>query len=179
MGIGRARAEALTDLSRTLDQPAYHAPHTPVTAFAERIKREVCVRDAASPVAIEALMLEMLVSGFRESTKREKNCPLWLSQVQEKIHAEFQGQLALTELATDAGVHPVHLSRTFRRHFGCSIAEYQRKLRLEWARAKLVRSDEPIGRIAIDAGFADHSEFTRRFVDATGATPSQFRLGYR
>jgi len=179
MGIGRRRAESLSDLSRTLNEPAYHAPRAPVTAFAERIRREIGVGDAASPIAIEALMLELLVSGFRGSTRREKTCPPWLSRVREKVHSEFHGQLVLTELAKDAGVHPVHLSRTFRRHFGCTIAEYQRRLRIEWARAKLVRSDESIGRIAIDAGFADHSEFTRRFVDQTGATPSQFRLGYR
>jgi AraC family transcriptional regulator len=175
MGIGRRRTESVG----ALNEPTYHAPRAPLTSFAERIRREIIVPDAATPLAVEALMLEMLVSGVRTESKRELACPTWLSRVRERIHSDFRRNLVLTELAAGADVHPVHLSRTFRRYFGCSIADYQRRLRLEWARARLVGSDVPIGRIAIEAGFSDHSEFTRRFVDQTGATPSQFRLGYR
>jgi AraC family transcriptional regulator len=158
-----------------LDQPAYHQPHAPVTAFAEMIHREMTVNDTATPLAVEALMLELVTSAIRSHPQRERRVPGWLVRARERIHSEFRSSISLQSLSVEAGVHPVHLSRTFRRHFGCSIAEYQRRLRLEWARGRLMVGDEPVGRIAVEAGFADHSEFTRRFVDATGVTPSRFR----
>ena len=175
MGIGSERTSDLRAHSAVLDNPSYHAPRTPATVFAERVMREMLRNDSATPLAIEALMLELLASGSRKFRKAESRSPAWLARVRERIDAEFRCRLSLESLALDAGVHPVHLSRTFRRYFGCSIAQYQRSLRLEWATAQLMSGDNPLSRIAVDAGFADHSEFTRRFTEANGVTPSRYR----
>lgn len=175
MGIGDERWRAVQPRSTVLDHPAYHQPHAPVTAYAEMIHREMRVNDTATPLAVEALMLELVTSAMRSHPRSDRRMPTWLPRIRERIHSEFRRSISLQVLSADAGVHPVHLSRTFRWHFGCSIAEYQRRLRLDWARARLVTGDEPVGRIAVEAGFTDHSEFTRRFVDATGVTPSRFR----
>jgi len=120
-------------------------------------------------------MLEMLTIGVRSYGTTEKRLPQWLVRTREMIEAEFRKPLSVASLAVEANVHPVHLSRTFRHHFNRSIADYQRHLRLEWARTRLLTGEEPVGRIAIEAGFADHSEFTRRFVELHGVTPSNFR----
>ena len=39
----------------------------------------------------------------------------------------------------------------------------------------LVESDEPLREIAVGAGFAHQSHFTRVFKEATGVTPAEFR----
>jgi len=39
---------------------------------------------------------------------------------------------------------------------------------------RLLRSEAPIARIAVDVGFADQSHLTRRFQRAFGITPGQF-----
>jgi transcriptional regulator GlxA family with amidase domain len=36
-------------------------------------------------------------------------------------------------------------------------------------------AERSIGRIALDAGFADHSDFSRHFSATTGVTPTQYR----
>lgn len=178
MGIGDDRSSDFRTRSSVLDRPSYHAPRAPATVYAERVLREMMRNDTATPLAIEALMLELLTSGAR-GFRAESRVPAWLVEVRERVDQEFRSSLSLVSLAIDAGVHPVHLSRTFRRTYGRSIVQYQRDLRLDWATAQLISGDNPISRIAVDAGFADHSEFTRRFTDSKGVTPSRFRACYR
>ena len=69
---------------------------------------------------------------------------------------------SLTELAAEAGVHPGHLARAFRQRFGLTVCQYSRSLRLEWAASQLA-GDATLVEVALQAGFADQSHFTREF----------------
>ena len=83
------------------------------------------------------------------------------------------------EVARDAGVHPVHLARTFRRFFGCTPAEYLRSRRVEQA-ALLVRvTQRPLAEIALECGFFDQSHLTRAFARVLGVSPAAYRRRYR
>jgi AraC family transcriptional regulator len=72
-------------------------------------------------------------------------------------------------------VHPAHLSRAFRTYFKVSVGSYVRRLRLDWAREELARSTTSLATVALAAGFADQSHFTRAFKRHTGLTPQRFR----
>ena len=74
-----------------------------------------------------------------------------------------------------AGVHPVHLARTFRREYGVTVGEYARALRLDWAQALLSDPDLSLAEVAAGAGFADQSHFTRAFRAYAGVTPGRYR----
>lgn len=99
----------------------------------------------------------------------------WLGLVRDKLIDEFRANHSLAELAELAGVHPVHLSREFQRWFGCSIAEFVRRIRIRHVQRMLRNTALPIAQVADDAGFADQAHLTRMFKRATGTTPSQFR----
>ena len=71
--------------------------------------------------------------------------------------------MRLADLARELAVHPAHLARAFRGQFGTSVGGYVRRLRLDWAAAELERSDTALAAIALAAGFADQSHFTRIF----------------
>jgi AraC family transcriptional regulator len=81
----------------------------------------------------------------------------------------------LQQVATEAGVHPAHLARVFRRHHRCTIGSYLRRLRLDAACRQLVSGERPLADIALAAGFADQSHFSRLFRAATGVTPTHYR----
>jgi AraC family transcriptional regulator len=83
--------------------------------------------------------------------------------------------LRCTDLALEAGVHPVHLARVFRARHGISPGEYLRRRRLDWAAHRLAESAVPIADIALEAGFADQSHLTRSFHRWMGLTPLQYR----
>jgi AraC family transcriptional regulator len=104
--------------------------------------------------------------------------PPWLGPVIAALRerALSPGPLHAADLAPLASVHPVHLARVFRKHAGCSIGEYARRLRLDRAAERLeTEGDAPIARVAIDAGFSDQAHFTRAFRARVGVPPARFR----
>jgi AraC family transcriptional regulator len=123
---------------------------------------------------VEAHILEMLgaITGFEAS---ENKAPRWFGGVKERLHEGFREPLRMRDLAREAGVHPVHLARAFRKMEKRTPGEYQQGLQVR-AACELLRDLEwPLAVIAAECGFADQSHFTRVFRKMTGTTPAQFR----
>jgi AraC-like DNA-binding protein len=145
--------------------------------LAWRLAAELRASDTAAPLAAEGLALELLAATRRDarSRRRATGAPSWLDAAEELLRTRLCDCVPLRELADLVGVHPVHLARVFRVHYGVSVGEYGRRLRLEWAAAEVARSDTPLAVIAARAGFADQSHFTRLFRQRIGATPGAYR----
>lgn len=146
--------------------------------------REFCSMDAASPLAIEALALEMAVETARHRKHLDdatagagKKPPPWLLQATDLLHDRLAEPLSLGDIARTVGVHPVHLARVFRRHHRCTVGEYVRRLRVGLACSQLTHSSASLSEIALAAGFPDQSHFSRVFKRVTGLTPGTFRAG--
>jgi AraC family transcriptional regulator len=149
-----------------------------LTRLAARLHREFGEKDAAAQLAMEGLILEVLADVCRQQdadTQTPTRRPRWLDSVIELLHAHFTENPSLDEVAVAVGVHPAHLARMFRRHQGCSVGDYLRKLRLEQARRELLSPDTPLVEIAATAGYSDQSHFTAAFKRHTGMTPGEFR----
>ena len=148
-----------------------------VTAVATRVVREMKCDDAASTIAVEGLVLELLAVATRAHSRDTvvKRGPPWARQARELIHDRFNKSIRITDIAAAVEVHPIHLARVFREHFGESVCEYQRRLRLEWAADRLANSDEPLAKVATRAGFSDQSHLTRVFKSYSGLTPAEYR----
>ena len=146
--------------------------------LAESVSRELAAPDALTPLAIEALVLDLLVELGRAEVRR-RAAPGWLATLRALLEAEFRRPLALGDVAARVGVHPSHVARVFRRHFGVSLGEYVRRLRVEHVARALTTTSTPLAQVAADAGFADQSHMTRAFSLATGCTPARFRARAR
>lgn len=101
--------------------------------------------------------------------------PAWLGRVKEALDDAPNAGVTVRALARMAGVHPVSVSRSFRRHYGQTITEYRRRARLRRAAACIARSRVSLSRTAHEAGYADHAHLCREFRRAIGLTPSEFR----
>jgi AraC family transcriptional regulator len=101
--------------------------------------------------------------------------PLWLVDLHDRLRDEPDGVGGLRELAEAAGVHPGHLTRAFRAHFGCPPSAFLRWRRLVAARRRIATSDEPLAAVAHACGFADQPHMTRWFRRAFGVTPARLR----
>jgi len=140
-------------------------------AFAARFLVELREPDDLSPLAVDALLTELLVAAAREPAR----AGAWLERVHERLLDAYAARITLAELAADAGVHPAHLARAFRRQYGASIGEFVRRLRIERACALLADGDTPQAEIALDAGFSSQSHFAVAFRRVTGVTPGRYR----
>ena len=146
-----------------------------VAELAVRIFRESRIKDSVAPIIVEGLMLEMLGYASRSLVRPPARVPSWLSQARDLLHGHFNNQLNLMEIANSVGVHPTHLSRTFKKHYRTTMGEYLRQLRLDWATSQLSETEESIAQIAAAAGFYDQSHFSHLFKERTGFTPAEFR----
>ncbi len=144
--------------------------------LANRMVREFHADDDVAPLAIEGVLLEILAESARaigEGTG--SNAPSWLRRVRETLEDSYLLAPSLAELAGIAGVHPVHLSREFRKHYQSTIGEYIRKRRIEHASHLLANTSTPLSEIALQCGFSDQSHFCAMFKSHTGLTPAKFR----
>jgi len=147
-----------------------------ISWLGHRIYREFDRMDALSALAIEGLILEILVNASRdESSSREQKSPRWLEQAKEFLHAHFSESLVMEDVANAIGVHRVHLARVFRKKFGCTIGEYVRRLRVEFACRQISTTEAPLCQIALAAGFSDQSHLNKTFKDIFNLTPSEYR----
>lgn len=144
---------------------------------ARQLSREVRSPDAVSPIAVEALVLEMIAFAVRldESNRQGSRPPLWLAQARDLVHDRFLERLRIVDVAQAVAVHPSHLARTFREHFGVPLGTYIRRLRIEWAIHQVEETEDPLSGIAARGGFADQSHLTREFRRRTGLTPALYR----
>ena len=169
------RLELLRPFTRFLDS-INHFCDPQIGLLARRLSVEIGRPDDLTPLVSEALALELLtVAARRFEPARSEAVPLWLARVRARLDEGFVDRPTLEELSRIADVHPGHLTRTFRRHYGRSIGAHLRAVRLEWTARRLAASDEPLIGIAAAAGFADQSHCTRAFRQHFGCTPGQFR----
>ncbi len=124
---------------------------------------------------LEAHVFELLGAITRLDQSPEKTPPRWLTRVKDRLHAEFCERLRMRDLAREAGVHPVHLARAFRKFEKRTPGEYQQHLQIRAACELLGKPEWPLADIAAECGFADQSHFTRTFRRMAATTPLRFR----
>ena len=150
------------------------------THLVMRLYREFRNTDNLSPLVIEGLILEIMAESARHAVKETARIPArWLEAAREILHQNFSHHLKLQEIAEAVGVHPVHLAREFRRFHRCTVGEYVRRRRIEFACHQMVESDASISEIALACGFFDQSHFAKTFKLHTGTTPAAYRAAFR
>ncbi len=173
--VAPAVLNSLREYSLFLDQ-SLHSRRGSLAWLFIRLYDEFLQEDTASGLAIEGLVLEMLAAVSRtQSAASESAPPRWLHQAKEMLHEHFLDNLSLSDISQTVGVHPVHLSREFRRYYRSTVGEYIRQLRIEYACREMLNPDASLAEIASAAGFADQSHFARTFKRLLGKPPAAFR----
>jgi AraC family transcriptional regulator len=172
------RNDAAAHFNALLSQPGQmQSPE--ILPLALRIQRELRLPDDLTPLAVQHLGFELLVAAARAGRAADRKAPRWLIRTEEFLRASLHKPLSVHELSQVAGVHPAHLARVFRLHFGRGPASYVRALRLDEAAMRLAESSRPLADIAAAAGFADQSHFTRQFSKRLGISPARYRRLHR
>jgi AraC family transcriptional regulator len=172
--IDSARLAYLKERAIVFDSRASRRSVT-IDWLGHRLYDEFRQADTFSALALEGLVFEILAEASRARNTPHERSPHWLRQAEEYLHDNFTTSFAFEDIARTAGVHPVHLARVFRKTHGCTIGEYLRRLRLEFAARQIAAGEAPLGEIAIASGFADQSHLTNTFKARFGFTPSAYR----
>jgi AraC family transcriptional regulator len=141
-----------------------------------RMLHELHAPDDVTPLSLHGLAFELIAGVTRASRVRRARPPAWLERVDALLEDSFHERLSLTAIAASAGVHPVHLARTYRQHRHRTIGERIRDLRLEHACRLLATTRETVADIAQSCGFADQSHLARLMRLRLGVSPAGYRL---
>ena len=146
----------------------------PSRRLMRRIYEELRDGDDFSAAIMAGLTMELLASTARAASPRERRPPAWLRRALDEIEAA-DAMPSVAELASRAGVHPLHFARTFRRFQRCSPGEYLRRRRAERAAELILQTRLPLADVAQRSGFSDQSHLTRAMRRYFGATPARLR----
>ena len=115
-----------------------------------------------------------LIGSFDRMAPSDAGAP-WMQKLRSLLDERYAREFDIVALAGEVGVHPVHLSRTFRRLHKVSIGDYVHRRRVQQACRMLRDTQAPIAAIAEDLGYVDQSHFSRVFRSITGKTPGRYR----
>ncbi|MBV9718486.1 MAG: helix-turn-helix transcriptional regulator [Candidatus Eremiobacteraeota bacterium] len=112
------------------------------------------------------------IAGRRDFGGLVQAIPEWLNGARRIATNDRETNHSVISIAREVGIHPTHLSRSYRAFFGKSILQDLRDSRVAHAK-NLMFSGMPASQAAAQAGFADQSHMIKVFRTALGMTPAE------
>lgn len=98
-----------------------------------------------------------------------------MRDVLEYIDSHITDNISVLSVSERFNYNESYFCRKFKREVGCTVSQYIRTRRLEYAR-KLLETDKiSVKHISDICGFSDSAHFTRSFEKAYGISPSKYR----
>jgi len=115
--------------------------------------------------------------GALPATSRNTSpAPTWLARVREMIDSSDPLKpVPLSKLHKLVRIHPVHLTRQFKRQFGCTIREYMQYRRIRAAASLVAEGSLSLTEVAYQCAFADQAHFCRAFRSIAKLTARDYR----
>lgn len=101
-----------------------------------------------------------------------------IKKVTQFLEERIEDNVTIPELCAHIGIPQRKLERLFNRYVGCTVVQFYRFLRLQYARTLLVSTNMDIREISVASGFNSMSYFSHCFSKAFGRKPSQYRLAW-
>ncbi|EDP72123.1 transcriptional regulator, AraC family protein [Flavobacteriales bacterium ALC-1] len=137
-----------------------------------KIQNEMLDANTQNSAAIHSLLLQLITKGIDIS---EVGIPKWVTILNQLLHDNWNESMSLNQMSQIIGVHPITISKYFRKYFNCTLGEYQRKLKIEKSIELIKNSLMSLTEIAFFCGFTDQSHFIRNFKSMTGFLPKEFQ----
>ena len=166
VGLGFLRANHLTEAS--VENSVRKNPNAKLLML--KIYKEVFYSDDCSSASIKILLFDLIGDAHLSDHDR----PIWVGRIYELMNDRWNESLSLEDLAQASGVHPVTVSKYFRKYFGCTFGEYVRRVRIERSLSIIKNSSASLTEIGYECGFYDQSHFSRTFRRLTGFSPKSY-----
>ena len=139
------------------------------------------LRAAHAQTLLRAVLVELkriVLGEVREEahyTPSEQRTRQFIRQLSSSCEEKW----TLEKMAKQCGIRRTQLNKVFQKLTGGTPMEYLFRLRLERAKTLLRETDIKIVDIALECGYASSQYFSNTFKEATGTSPSNYRLHAR
>jgi AraC-like DNA-binding protein len=139
--------------------------------------------DETNQLFIDHMMLALTAhvaqtyGGLERVTESSRGglAPWQVRRACDRLESDLGGKLALQTIAAELGLSISHFSRAFRISTGLPPHQWLLHQRVKAAKQLMSVRDLPLSEIAISAGFANQSHFTRIFSALVGVSPGAWR----
>lgn len=140
-------------------------------------------QDETNQLFVDHMMLGLTAhvaqtyGGLQRVTKSTRGglAPWQMKQACERLESDLGGKLSLEQIAAEFDLSVSHFSRAFRVSTGLPPHQWLLRQRVKAAKQLMTVRDLPLSEIAMSAGFANQSHFTRVFSAAVGVSPAAWR----
>lgn len=94
------------------------------------------------------------------------------------LEGRIEDPTPVPRVCCELGVSQRKLERLFKRDIGCTIVQYSKLLRLQYARVLLSSTRMSIREVSAACGFNSMSYFSQSFLQAFGKKPSEYRQAW-
>ncbi|MEO1450568.1 MAG: helix-turn-helix transcriptional regulator [Bacteroidota bacterium] len=129
--------------------------------------------DLHTHTSIELLLLEILTGIHQDQKRLADKRPSWLDKLEILIYENRDNLLRTRDICAELGIHPVHLSRTFHKHYGITFGQYGREIRLNKAVNSILARRHRLTDIAYLAQYYDQSHMNAAFRKHFKTTPKK------
>lgn len=128
----------------------------------------------------QVLLQELLMKLTNERKERELTPQITVAErAAAYLRDRYRSVISYARLGEDIHFHPNYISKCMKQVYGCTPLEYVTKFRIEQAKLMLVYTNDPIGKVAEEAGFGSFPFFVRTFIKHTSFRPREYRMQFR
>jgi AraC-like DNA-binding protein len=142
----------------------------------------LCRPEEVNQLVVDHMMLALTAhvaatyGGLQPAEPARGGLAAWqIRRACDLLEADLDGKLSLQAIAAEFDLSVSHFSRAFRISLGLPPHQWLLRQRVERAKQMMARRELSLSEIAISAGFANQSHFTRVFSALTGTSPGKWR----
>lgn len=133
------------------------------------------IDDTVFEIAYEILNTITDTSLLENKTEHHHHQLSIVERAKEYIHAHFQEDIGLNEIAFNSFTSPFHFSRLFRKFTLQTPHQYLLSIRLKHSEILLKTSARPVAEIALSSGFSGPDYFSTAFKKKYNVMPTDYR----
>ncbi|WP_028609278.1 response regulator [Paenibacillus harenae] len=117
-------------------------------------------------------LIEQFKRSLQEATPNRSHI---IRQIHEYIGRHLHEDVSLTRVSEHVYLHPVYLSRLYKKETGESLSAYISRIRMEKAAELLMTTNKKVSDIAKEVGYRKTQYFIHIFKECYQLTPQSFR----
>jgi Response regulator containing CheY-like receiver domain and AraC-type DNA-binding domain len=96
-------------------------------------------------------------------------------QIRQYLEENFQDDIKLSDLSKQFNINMYYLSQLFKDKTGQNYSDYLSRLRVNYAKALLIKTDMKVYEVCAAVGYSDSTYFAKLFERIVGCTPTEYR----
>lgn len=181
MQIGDQEKEFLASILREAQQ-AFSAPfNDPLSSCLIRKSQQTFACEQMIKLNLEMLLIYImrthtvkakavkLSTSVRENSERDI-----LNKILFFLQENVRGKISLDDICAHIMFSRSYIQRLFKNHFGTSIMDYYKRLKIDEAKSMIREGRYNFTQISEQLSYASIYHFSRHFKETTGMTPSEY-----